>query len=337
MKTTLFILSIISFLWSVTAFARTTLTPSQPTGEKGDIVTIDVHFSSDSADIVGAQFTLEYDPAQMSVGEINGGDALDDHEVFDQQETGKISLSLLSMSNKAFSEGILASISFSLDADLTEDTSAFELLEDETILAKKTGEKEAYEAIQKINDLFLQYAAEGSAAKPSTSRSVTFKAEDDGSDTSYEWNFGDGTIKTGQEATHVYKTPDSYLITITASNFLGTKESKRRITINAPYWTLDATDLGNGWKSFDWFGSFYEGTNTPWIFHESLGWLYREGDTVDDTWFWSEKFEWGWTSDLIYPYFSRPSGHWLFYLSGSVNPTQFYDYGINSWTTGNEN
>ena len=335
MNTKLLIISSFTIFFA-TAFGRTTLTPSQPSGSRGDVVTVDMHFSTDSSEVVGAQFTLEYDPAQMTAGEILGGDALADHEVFDQQESGKISISLLSMTNKAFTEGILASISFTLDADLTEDTTAFSLLEDETVLATKAGEKEAYEAIQKINDLFLQYAAEESAAKPSTSRAVTFKAKDDGTDTTYEWNFGDGTRKTGQEVSHVYKTPDSYLISITASNFLGTQETKRRITINAPFWALDADDLGNGWKSFDWFGNFYDGTNTPWIYHENLGWLYREGDTVDDTWLWSDKWNWAWTSDLIYPYLSQSNGNWLFYLSGSSSPARFFDYGVSSWTTGSD-
>ena len=333
MKTKSFTLFLLIF-FSPWGMGRTTLTPSQPSGTKGDVVKVDMHFSSDSSEVVGAQFTLEYDPAQLTAGEILGGDALSDHELFDQQEAGKISISLLSMTNKAFTNGNLASISFTLNADLTEDTSAFTLLEDETVLATKAGEKEAYEAIQKINDLFLQYAAEINAAKPSTSRAVTFKAKNDGTDTTYEWNFGDGTIKAGPEASHVYKTPDSYLITITASNFLGTKETKRRITINAPYWDLDALDLVNGWKSFDWFGTFYDGTNTPWMYHENLGWLYREGDTVDDTWLWSDKWDWAWTNDLTYPYLSRSNGNWLFYLSGSFSPARFFDYGINSWTTG---
>lgn len=313
---------------------RTTLTPSQPSGERGDVVTVDVHFYSDSAEVVGAQFTLEYDPAQMTAGEIKGGDSLADHEVFDQQEAGKISISLLSMTNKEFSDGILTSIAFTLDADLSEDSVACTLLEDETILATKTGEKESYEAIQKINDLFLKYAADGSAAKPSIARSVSFNAVDDGSDTTYLWDFGDGESATGSNVSHVYKTPDSYLITITASNFLGTKETKRRITINAPYWALDAEDLGSGWKSFDWFGNFYDGTGSPWIYHQNLGWLYREGETVDDTWLWSEKWNWAWTSDLTFPYLTKNTGEWLYYLPGSSNPTRIYDYGLGSWTTG---
>ena len=315
--------------------ARTTLTASQPYGLRGEVVQVEVHFSSDSADVVGAQFTLEYDPAQMTVGEILEGNASADHEIFDEQDTGKISLTLLSMTNKEFNEGTLASISFTLDADLSQETPAVTLLEEETILVTKAGEKESYEAIQKINELFLNYAADGVASKPSISRSLSFSAQDDGSDTSYEWDFGDGTVKSGKDATHVYKTPNSYLITITASNFLGSKSESRRVTVNAPYWALDADNIGNGWKSFDWFGAYFEQADSSWIFHQRLGWLYRHGETIDDTWFWSDMWNWGWTSDQTFPYLAKSTGDWLYYLPSSYNPTMIYDYGLSKWLSGN--
>ena len=137
--------------------------------------------------------------------------------------------------------------------------------------------------------------------------------------------------KNWKSASHSYKSPDSYLITITASNFLGSKKSTRRITIDAPYWDLDSKNLGNGWKSFDWFGNYYESNNQNWIYHESLGWLYRSGDTVDDTWFWSKHWNWGWTSDLAYPYFVKSNSDWMYYLQGTSNPIRIYDYGLSSW------
>ena len=44
-----------------------------------------------------------------------------------------------------------------------------------------------------------------------------------------------------------------------------------------------ATDRGAGWKSFDWFGYFYDAAS-PWIFHADLGWVYRAGDDTDSIW-----------------------------------------------------
>lgn len=51
---------------------------------------------------------------------------------------------------------------------------------------------------------------------------------------------------------------------------------------NSTSWQL-ATDRGAGWKSFDWFGYFYDASN-PWIFHADLGWVYREGEGTDSIW-----------------------------------------------------
>ena len=211
---------------------RTTLTPSQPSGAQGDVVNVEVHFSSDTTEVVGAQFTLTYDPAVMTAGEISTGTAVSNHEVFDEQSSGKISVTLLSMSNAVFTTGTLATISFTLESAVSETTSSVSLVDAETLLVTKAGEKESYEAIQKINDLFLQYAAQGEASKPSTARSITFSATGDGSDASYLWDFGDGTTMTGKDASHVYKTPSSYLITMTATNFLGSKKVKNGSSYN---------------------------------------------------------------------------------------------------------
>ncbi len=45
----------------------------------------------------------------------------------------------------------------------------------------------------------------------------------------------------------------------------------------------DAVDRGAGWKSFDWFGYFYETANS-WFFHADLGWFYRAGEGTDSIW-----------------------------------------------------
>ena len=310
---------------------RTTLTPSQPYGETGEVVSVEVHFSSETTEVVGAQFTLEYDPALMTVGEIAKGTGVSNHEVFDEQSSGKISVTLLSMTNAAFTSGTLASISFTLESPVSQETSSVSLVADETLLVTKAGDKESYEAIQKINELFLQYAAQGEASKPSTARSIDFSATDDGSDATYLWDFGDGTTVSGKSASHVYKTPNSYLITMTATNFLGSKTSTKRVTVEAPYWALDATDLGFGWKSFDWFGKYYEVPDSPWMYHEKLGWMYRQGETVDDTWLWTERWKWTWTSDSVYPFLANSNATWLYYFNGTSNPVRYFDYGVSQW------
>lgn len=51
---------------------------------------------------------------------------------------------------------------------------------------------------------------------------------------------------------------------------------------NSTSWLL-ATDLGAGWKNFDWFGYYYESTNS-WVFHVDLGWFYRASEGTDSIW-----------------------------------------------------
>ena len=52
---------------------------------------------------------------------------------------------------------------------------------------------------------------------------------------------------------------------------------------NVSHSWLSATDRGSGWKSFDWFGYFYEASNS-WVFHLDLGWFYRVGEDTGSTW-----------------------------------------------------
>ena len=98
--------SIILFLFSSLLDARTTLTPSQPIGSTGDESLVELYFSSQTVEVVGAQFTLQYDPAALEIGEILPGSSVQDHELFDEQDStaGTISITLLSMTNKKFNE-----------------------------------------------------------------------------------------------------------------------------------------------------------------------------------------------------------------------------------------
>jgi hypothetical protein len=141
---------------ATTAHARTTLTPSLPSGTKGEIVRVAVHFQSDEA-VVGARFDLVFDPAVLAPGSIEKGEALADHQVFDEQGTsGKVSLTLLSMTNAGLNAGTLASVSFTLLADVPEGTGVITLPDENTILVAKDGNTKSHEAIQKINELFFR-------------------------------------------------------------------------------------------------------------------------------------------------------------------------------------
>jgi len=100
-------------------------------------------------------------------------------------------------------------------------------------------------------------------------------------------------------------------------------------------------DEGAGWRSFSWFGNYYDTTlQDGWIYHETLGWLYRTGDATSSIWFYDESLKdpdnflkgWLWTSAQVYPYFYNPgTAEWLYYLKSSQKPRMFYSYNNSAW------
>lgn len=95
-----------------------------------------------------------------------------------------------------------------------------------------------------------------------------------------------------------------------------------------------AVDLGNGWKYLSWFG-YFNTSASPWIYHNSLGWLYPMGTSPDNIWFWDARTNsFLWTSQTEFPYlYSTSYGAWLYYQEWSSNPCYFYNTGTKSWVT----
>ena len=202
----------------------------------------------------------------MTVGEILEGNASADHELFDEQETGKISLTLLSMTNKTFSEGTLRFHFLHPGCGLVPGDPGSD--------SSPGGNPSGHQGRRK-----------GSRTKPSRSTTCfsstpprawppslrfrvrfPFPRRMTVPTASYQWDFGGRHRQVGQEG-HPSTRLRTVTIYITASNFLGSKEATRRITVNAPTGPLDADELGNRMKSFDWFGAFTQTTDSPWIFH----------------------------------------------------------------------
>ncbi len=94
----------------------------------------------------------------------------------------------------------------------------------------------------------------------------------------------------------------------------------------------NAIDLGGGWWE-SWIGAFY--TNfSPWMYHQTLGWLYPYGNSADDLWIWVVSLNaFCWTSQTMYPYLYRAGnpGGWIFYIQGTSNPRLFFDFTTNTW------
>ena len=94
----------------------------------------------------------------------------------------------------------------------------------------------------------------------------------------------------------------------------------------------NVSNLGNGWNYLTWFGYFNAG-NSPWIYHNTLDWLYPYGTSTDNLWFYDPAMgAFWWTSATVYPYVYRArDGAWLYYDVGSTNPRWFFNFSTNVW------
>ncbi|MGC8491412.1 MAG: hypothetical protein ACP5SH_06720 [Syntrophobacteraceae bacterium] len=94
----------------------------------------------------------------------------------------------------------------------------------------------------------------------------------------------------------------------------------------------NAVNLGGGWWE-SWFGVF--NTNaSPWIYHQTLGWLYPYGDPANSLWAWVASLNaFCWTSQTMYPYLYRVGspGGWILYIQGTSDPQTFFDFTTNTW------
>ncbi|WOO39268.1 hypothetical protein [Rubellicoccus peritrichatus] len=93
----------------------------------------------------------------------------------------------------------------------------------------------------------------------------------------------------------------------------------------------DATQHPDNWNSTPWFGSF-NGAGFPWIYHETLAWMYCQGS--DDTTLWLYFAPLGWlaTSETLYPWiYDQLMLTWLYYDTSTTNPQWFYNQNTNQW------
>ncbi len=87
----------------------------------------------------------------------------------------------------------------------------------------------------------------------------------------------------------------------------------------------NATELTGGWYSLEEFGNFYL-QESPWIYHEALGWLYAVEDETDGVWLWNNQLGWCWTKFDFYPYLWKDnSNSWVYYLLTNETDRVFYN------------
>ena len=96
---------------------------------------------------------------------------------------------------------------------------------------------------------------------------------------------------------------------------------------------LDVTHLGNNWFS-SWLGTVYQ-TESEWIYHLPLGWLYPQ--TMESSlWLWSEEHQWIWVEKESFSenfIWLGSIEEWVYLdLSSSISP-RYYNYQSESWAS----
>jgi hypothetical protein len=97
--------------------------------------------------------------------------------------------------------------------------------------------------------------------------------------------------------------------------------------------------IGWDWWTTEWFGSYWHQTDTQWVYHESLGWIFLVPYSEDSVWMWVDYLGgWHWTSKDIYPFLhDNNTSAWLWFdsiKSGTSGDRIFFRYS-NSQSAGN--
>jgi uncharacterized repeat protein (TIGR02543 family) len=98
---------------------------------------------------------------------------------------------------------------------------------------------------------------------------------------------------------------------------------------------LVTTELGNGWFSNNWLGSFYQ-SEIWWCYHIGLGWIYPASVTENSLWIWSPGMGWLWIDAERYLdsfAWSANEENWLYFNFESTSILRFYSYNNSRWTT----
>jgi hypothetical protein len=131
--------------------------------------------------------------------------------------------------------------------------------------------------------------------------------------------FLESAISVPQEIVYV----KSFAIT-SKGEFFG--QTIRYNSLSSQKWHSHAIPMDANWMQSVWFGMFTPVTEN-WIYHLRMEWLFISEFTPKHLWVWSEKLEWIWTTDEVFPFFySNNSDNWLYLLPIKLGNKTFYNY-----------
>ena len=90
----------------------------------------------------------------------------------------------------------------------------------------------------------------------------------------------------------------------------------------------DSMDLGSGWFSSEWFGTYWMYPNQNWVFHSTHGWIYLHINDNEDTWVWSDRLSaWMWTAMSTNQwYYLHSQSAWIYFDHSANLYFSFEDY-----------
>ena len=108
-------------------------------------------------------------------------------------------------------------------------------------------------------------------------------------------------------------------------------EQARRVQLGFPTSGWESEYAGTTWKLSPWLGT-YEPTSAPWVYHETLGWIYFHQADLNSIWIWKDELGWVWTNQDVFPYLYQtlPDG-WLALNPKSSRPALVFDFPTNTW------
>ena len=96
---------------------------------------------------------------------------------------------------------------------------------------------------------------------------------------------------------------------------------------------LEVSNLGNNWFS-SWLGTVYQ-TESEWIYHLPLGWLYPQ--TMESSlWLWSEEHQWIWVEKESFSenfIWLGSIEEWVYLDLSSPTAPRYYNYQSESWAS----
>ena len=86
-----------------------------------------------------------------------------------------------------------------------------------------------------------------------------------------------------------------------------------------------------GWWESRWFGLFYK-SESGWIMHDGLGWVYPTPSLIDGIWLWKESLGWMWTKPDLFPflYLNRTRG-WAYFYGEFKKTRLLFEYKSEDW------